>query len=330
MARAARADQKTVEEWLSKQKNYTLYRDKLKRRYPFWKYNVQSIDQQWSADLADMQQLASSNRGDRYILFVIDVFSKFAWARPLKTKTGRETTEAMRSIFDQTGRQPTKMNFDAGTEFLNNNFKDLLKTRGVNWTVSLPPLKAAVVERLIRTVKTKLWRYFARFDTNNWTDVLSDFMTAYNGAEHSTIKRTPDSVTFAGNNDLWFRTFRKICQRSRTDKPKYKSGDAVRVLRARGPLEKGYANGWSEKIYEISKAVVHNAPIAYKLIVRETGAPVAGVFYEHNLQKIRLEQEPLVPERVLARQMTGAGRVFELVKFVGRGKKESKWRRITS
>jgi hypothetical protein len=75
-----------VKKWLSSQESYTLFRDRLKNNYPTWKYSVHQIDQQWSIDLADMQSIAGENDGFRYLLCVIDVFSKFAWVEPTKSK----------------------------------------------------------------------------------------------------------------------------------------------------------------------------------------------------------------------------------------------------
>jgi len=75
-----------VKQWLSGQQTYTLFRDRLKNKYPTSKYEVTEIDEQWSIDLADMQLIAKQNKGFCYLLCVIDVFSKYAWVKPLKTK----------------------------------------------------------------------------------------------------------------------------------------------------------------------------------------------------------------------------------------------------
>jgi hypothetical protein len=81
-----KVSQKDVKNWLTSQESYTLFRDRLKKNYPTWKYSVLQIDQQWSIDLADMQSIANSNDGYRYLLCVVDVFSKFAWVEPVKSK----------------------------------------------------------------------------------------------------------------------------------------------------------------------------------------------------------------------------------------------------
>jgi len=75
-----------VKQWLSGQESYTLFRHRLRNKYPTSKYEVSTIDQQWSIDLADMQIISRQNKGYRYLLCVIDVFSKYAWVKPVKTK----------------------------------------------------------------------------------------------------------------------------------------------------------------------------------------------------------------------------------------------------
>ena len=84
---------------------------------------VGNIDDIWSADLVDMQQLKSYNHGFRYILNVIDVFSKFVWSVPIKDKTGKTITNAFQSIVKTSKRKPTKLSVDNGSEFYNNIFK---------------------------------------------------------------------------------------------------------------------------------------------------------------------------------------------------------------
>ena len=75
-----------VKHWLSGQQSYTLFRHRLRNKYPTSKYEVSEIDEQWSIDLADMQLISRQNKGYRYLLCVIDVFSKFAWVKPVKSK----------------------------------------------------------------------------------------------------------------------------------------------------------------------------------------------------------------------------------------------------
>ena len=118
------------------------------------------IDAQWQADLADMQGIARQNGGMRYLLTVIDVFSKFAWAVPVHSKDGKAITSA----FDQVlmaahPRHPRTLQTDKGKKFFNSDFLALMKRNGIHHFASESEQKATVVERFNRTIKTRIWTY---------------------------------------------------------------------------------------------------------------------------------------------------------------------------
>ena len=115
---------------------------------------VGGIDQQWQADLADMQALSRKNKGTKYILTVIDVFSKYAWAIPVKNKGRPEMKNAFELLFQMANpRKPDKREKDGGRSFLHNDVQKFLKSHGVINFVSHSDNKAAVVERFNRTLK---------------------------------------------------------------------------------------------------------------------------------------------------------------------------------
>ena len=117
---------------------------------------VSGIDQQWQMDLADMQSMQKFKDGYRYLLVCIDVFFKYAWVVPLKNETGLSLVEAFRTIL-ASGRKPEKIITDQGTEFFNKHFKVLLKDEDIELYNTYNETKASVVERLIRTLKTRMW-----------------------------------------------------------------------------------------------------------------------------------------------------------------------------
>lgn len=85
------------------------------------------IDNHWQADLVDVSSIAKFNRKHSFILTVIDTFSKFGFARGLKSKHGEEVTKAMKSIFEESKRVCVKLETDRGKEFYNKHFQKLLK-----------------------------------------------------------------------------------------------------------------------------------------------------------------------------------------------------------
>ncbi len=83
---------------------------------------VGGIDEEWQMDLADMQSLKHYNDGYRYLLVCIDVFSKYAWIVPIKSKTGPALVEAFKVMLSS-GRKPNKIMTDQGTAFFTIHFK---------------------------------------------------------------------------------------------------------------------------------------------------------------------------------------------------------------
>ena len=124
-----------------------------------------SIMHLWECDLFDMQSLAKYNMY-RYILSVIDVFSKYLHLLSVKTKSGPAITSAFRSLFHDDSRRPVWVRTDKGTEFLNKHFQDMLRDEGIQFQVFRnPDVKCAVVERAHRTVRDRVFKYFPHKNT---------------------------------------------------------------------------------------------------------------------------------------------------------------------
>src|SRR5207244_3695191 len=121
---------------------------------------VWGVDSQWQADLVEMQKYKRVNQGYRYLLTVIDIFSKYAWVKPLHDKTGHSITEAFSQIINESDRFPNKLQTDDGKEFKNREFQDFLKDKGIVFFTVPSDKKASVVERFNRTLKDIMWRYF--------------------------------------------------------------------------------------------------------------------------------------------------------------------------
>ena len=153
-------DRKVIRRFLSGQDVYTLHRP-TRYRFPRRKTYSKGIADLYQIDLVDVSSLSPFNDGMRYLLTCIDVFSKRAWAVPVRTKSGRDVTEAFQRVLDE--RQCNMVQSDKGTEFLNSTFQSMLQHRGIKfYTSENEDLKASVVERFIRTLKTKTYRALSR------------------------------------------------------------------------------------------------------------------------------------------------------------------------
>src|SRR5207249_343200 len=88
----------SIQEWASYQEPITLHKQ-VRHKFSRNKIKVLTIDHQWQADLCDMRKYADDNNGYKYLLTVIDCFSKYAWAVPLKSKQSHEIINAFTEIF---------------------------------------------------------------------------------------------------------------------------------------------------------------------------------------------------------------------------------------
>ena len=154
LARRTGNTQRATSNWLSAQLTYTLHKP-VRKRFSTRPYRTNKIDAQWQGDLVEMIPYANVNGGYRYLLTVIDLFSRFAWAVPTKTKTADDVTRAFNSILQQ-GRKPKALQTDSGKEFENHTFQHLLNEQGIKFFTVKSQFKAAVVERFNRTLKSKM------------------------------------------------------------------------------------------------------------------------------------------------------------------------------
>jgi hypothetical protein len=209
--------------WLEKQDPYTLHKPTAKR-FLRLKTFAKTINDFFQADLADMRNLAPFNDGNSYILTCIDVFSRYAFALPVEDKRGLTVSAAFGKIFAD--RTPNMLQMDRGLEFLNAQVQEVFRKNNVHHYYSLnDDMKAALVERFNRTLKSRLHRYMTHHRTNRWIDALGDVVISYNSSYHRSIGTAPNDVTL-GNVE-------KIARRLYPPKPplryKYDVGDRVRI-----------------------------------------------------------------------------------------------------
>src|SRR5208282_2144261 len=188
--------------WLKGQASYTLHKPARKSGYKTRPYRTGGIDHQWQMDLVDMQDKSKSNEGYNYILTVIDIFSRYAWAEPLKTKSPRHVMPALRNIFAQ-GRKPMKVQSDQGLEFESKVMKNFFSSLHIEQFSVKSQFKAAIVERFNRTLKNKMFSYFTFANTHKWIDILPKLIEGYNKAKHRSIDMAPQDVDSEEEIPLW-------------------------------------------------------------------------------------------------------------------------------
>ena len=133
-------------------------------------------DNTWGADLADIQLLSRYNKGIRFLLCVIDIFSKYASVVPLKDKKDVSIVAAFQSILKKSNRKPKKIWVDKGCEFYNASFKKWLQDNDTVIYSTHNEGKSVVAERFIRTLKNKIYKYMTSISQNVYIDKLDDIV----------------------------------------------------------------------------------------------------------------------------------------------------------
>jgi len=254
---------------------------------------VKGLYDLWQADLAEFIPYSKDNRGYKYILFVIDCFSKYLWAEPIKNKTGIEITNAFENIFKRATVNPTNLQTDMGKEFYNATAQNLFKKLNINHYSTYSTKKAAIVERVIRTIKNNLYKLFSLRGKYKWIDKLQDVVNKYNNTIHSTIKIKPKDVTRKNEKHLLQTVYNNIKVAGET---KFNIGDIVRVSKNKAVFEKGYTPSWSTELFKIRKVRKTN-PATY-LLEDMYGKEIVGGWYAEELQNTKQPDVYLV-EKIL-------------------------------
>ena len=145
------------------------------------------------ADLVDFSLLKSYNDNYKYILVVVDVFSKKAFTAYLKSKSSLDMIEAFERVMPEIGKF-SKLQTDMGREFLNRPFQTWLKQCHIDhFHRQNFDTKATIAERFIHMLKERLWRYFTYTNSRRYIEVLPALVKSYNNTHHRSIGRAPFS-----------------------------------------------------------------------------------------------------------------------------------------
>ena len=208
----------------------------------------------------------------------------------LKDKKGISIANAFQKILKESDRQPNKISVDKGSEFYNNSFKKWLKDNDIEMYSIHNEGKSVVVERFIRTLKNKIYKYMTAISQNVYIDKLDDIVNEYNNTYHRTIKMKPVDVK---DNNRYIDFEKEV-----NDKyPKFKVGDYVRISKYTNIFANRYMPNWSE-VFIISKTK-NTVPWTY-VINDLNGEEIIGSFYEKEL--LKTNQKKFRIEKVLRKK----------------------------
>ena len=272
-----------VKKFLSKQDVYTYHRP-IRTKFPTRKTLAKGVDYLHQADLADFQSLSRYNNGYRYLLFSIDVLSRYLFVVPIKKKTGLEVKNAFRKMINQSKRKPQKIQTDHGTEFHNAIVRDYFILNNIIHYSTESINKAALCERVIRTIKSKLYKYMTEQNTLRYINALPEIVNAYNKRKHSAHGHRPKDINRRNEKKIW-RILYKTYLNTPIKDPEFRVGDRVRIANKKNIFDKSYKKRWSDTIYIVNR-IIRSIPITYKIRNRLSGEEKKGSFYAQQLTKL--------------------------------------------
>ena len=239
-------------------------------------------DDIWGLNLTDMQSLSRKNKGIKYLLCAIDLYSKYAFVIPLKDKKGISIVNAFDKIIKQSDRKPNKIWVYQGGEFYNNAFKKWLSGNDVIMYSTYNEVKSVVAERFIRTLKNKLYKHMTATGKIVYYDVLDDIVNEYNNTKHSTIKMKPIDIKDTTKSSSLERNNKRVYIDEHNEKDsRFKVGDRVRISKFKNIFAKGYTTSWSKEIFIVNKI---NDTVPYTCNIKDlNGEEIIGSFYDREL-----------------------------------------------
>ena len=232
------------------------------RNYPTNKIIYNQIDEIWSIDLADFSDYkTSNNKGFRYIFIVIDDFSKYLWAIPLKNKYSQTITNDFSNILTTSKRKPNKIESDCGSEFYNSIFQNFLKSKNIHHYSQFTDKGPSIAERVIRTVRNLLKKPVFEKGNADWLSELQSVIKQYNNTVHHSTKMKPIDASKKSNEKI---VYSNLQDKRKILNPKFKLGQLVRVSDIKRVFSKGDSTNYSYKLYTITD-VIHDTIPSYRI-----------------------------------------------------------------
>ena len=276
---------------------------------------VNHINEIHSTDLVDMSQYSKMNRGYKYIFTNIDVFSKIAYAYPIKSKKIQDIKPCFEKIFKK--NKPKYIWSDKEPAFLSKTMQQFFKNNNVTIYHTNNHLKAVVIERFNRSLRELMMKEFVKNNNTIWYNILPKLIKIYNNRYHNTIKMKPIEIN--KSNEKYIKE--NIYTYDKTTKnPKFKIGDLVRIsLKRRDFFDKPSANiKWSEELFKIHSINRSNV-ITYK--IKDLNNDIIGsIFYQQELQKTKNTSGVYIIEKIIRKN-----KIKYLVKWRGYSNDFNSW-----
>ena len=255
---------------------------------------INHIDEIHSCDLVDMIKYSRINKGYKYIFTNIDIFSKYAWAFPIKSKKISDIKPCFQKIFKE--RKSLYIWSDQESSFFSKEMLKFFEDNNVKIYHTYSNLKAVVIERFNRSLRELMMKEFVKNNNTIWYNILPELIKTYNNRYHNTIKMKPIDVNKTNEKHIKNTVYNYDITNK---KPKFKIDDLVRIsLKRRELFDKPTGNiKWSEELFKIYKINKSNV-ITYQ-IKDMNDEIIKGIFYEKELQLTKNTSDEYIIEKIL-------------------------------
>ena len=319
-----------VRNYLNSQDSYTLYGVNRKNFYRRAVY-IEAPNVIAGSDLADFTNLAEFNDGFKYVLIIIDCFSRKLDMAALPDKSGNSVSKALDGILSKHILKPHYIWVDRGSDFYNNNVRCILEKFKIKlYSTENYQTKSVFAERVIRTVRSQVTKYLTFFNTKRYIDFLSDIIRNYNSSPHRGILfKTPNEIHYLTDKsklkklakDIFNIKFKNYSKNTGLWRPllsyknELKKGTHVRIrsVSSDRSFRKEADELFSREIFRI-RAVIYDTPILYKL-EDLSGELISGYHYREELKVVNLPIEFPI-EKILSKKKTPSGKTMFLVKWL--------------
>jgi transposase InsO family protein/ribosomal protein L19 len=284
---------------------YNLHRE-YKRPKRFNPYYVHSRREQVQCDLIDISRISAANDGIRFLLLLIDIFTKKVWVFPLKSKKAVEMEAVFQKWLDGLRTKPEIVKSDLGLEFKNHRVQRVLQEQGIEWQPAHGTLKAAIAERANKTIQVLIYKFLSTHETLRYIDKLDKLVQTYNRRPHRTLEgMTPATADLPANESLVQQIFHHRYQQLGRNRsvPKFAVGDTVRVKTDPHKISqnrRAYAEQFTGEYFKVVRINRTMPTPMFYLRSLDSGDVIEGAFYAEELQRQRGNVWKI--ERVLARR----------------------------
>lgn len=314
---------KEIDQKLSHSEVYSKFKEKKKIKtsavYVYYKRQLMQADLVF---FNEPEQIAS-NDGYRYLLVIIDCFTKMVWMYKLKNKQCSGVASAFRNLFEIecAGSLPHNIQTDQGLEFKCKELSELFKSKNVNHYFAFSERKCVIVERVQGTLQRLFYQLMEHHNTHEWTRFIDDVKKIYISRIHRTIGMAPEKAELEKNRLKVLKALQSHYATYRNKPAKFKVGDTVRISGMRNKFKRGYHASFTDEVFKVHK-VLKNLPTPRYILMEWDGEIIQnGTFWPNELTPFNpLPNQAWKVEKVIRRKKGSL-----LVKWRGWPEKYNSW-----